>query len=156
MPRGSRLLVVNVAGRGSGHEAVPNNTIWNMPLTAVIDSDAFLPTLFNGLTTIRMRPAFKASSTPNGLPVTPAELQAGLHASVQAGVDPSDGEGGGGRVYWLDWPQNFDFVLVQRFGADPGPLPANLVLAVHAKDIDLYRVRSDCSVAAGQALVACS
>jgi len=143
MPRGSRLLIVNVAGRGSGHEEVPNNTIWDMPLTAVIDSDAFVPILFNGLTTIRMRPAFKLNSTPNGLPVTPAKLRAGLHGSVPAGVDPSDGEGGGGRVYWLGWERNFDFVLVQRFGADPGPLPANLVPVAHSRNLDLYRVRAD-------------
>jgi hypothetical protein len=138
LPRGARLLVVNVVGHGTGQEIVPNSTIWHMPLTAVIDRDAYLPYLFNGLTTIRMRPEFRLSSTPNGLPITPAQLRDGEHA---APADQGDGEGA--RIYWLAWPQNFDDVLVQRFGADPGPLPENLELLVHGQDMDLYRIRAE-------------
>ncbi len=138
LPRGARLLVVNVVGHGTGQEVVPNSTIWHMPLTAVIDRDAYVPYLFNGLTTIRMRPELRLSSTPNGLPVTPAQLREGEHAAV---ADQGDGEGA--RIYWLGWPKSFDDVLIQRFGADPGPLPTNLELLVHGQDMDLYRIRPD-------------
>jgi hypothetical protein len=139
LPRGARLLVVNVAGRGNGQERVPASTIWHMPLVAVIDRDAFVPTLFNGLTTLRIRPAFRFSSTPNGLPVTLAQLWQGFAAAVPT-TDVSDGEGA--RLYWLGWPKTFEYVLVQRFGADPGKLPPNLHLLSEAADMDLYQVVS--------------
>jgi hypothetical protein len=135
LPRGARLLVVNVAGHGTGQERVPSSTIWHMPLTAVIDRDAYVPYLFNGLTTIRMRPELRLSSTPNGLPITPAQLREGQTAPP---AERDDGEGA--RIYWLDWPQNFDYVLIQRFGGDPGPLPSNLRRLVQAADMDLYQV----------------
>jgi len=137
LPRGARLLVVNVAGHGTGQERVPASTIWHMPLVAVIDRDAYVPYLFNGLTTIRMRPELRFSSTPNGLPVTPAQLWQGLAAAVPT-TDMGDGEGA--RLYWLGWPKIFDYVLVQRFGADPGKLPPNLRLLAAAADMDLYQV----------------
>jgi hypothetical protein len=140
LPRGARLLVVNVARRGTGQERVPPITYWHMPLTAVIDRDAFVPYLFNGLTTVRMRPEFRAISTPNGLPISPAQLRDGMTQPAPEGTDLSDGEGGGGRIYWYSWPKNFDYVLIQRFGYDPGKLPENLHLLVHAPDMDLYRI----------------
>jgi hypothetical protein len=138
LPRGTRLLVVNVERRGTGQEMVPPITYWHMPLTAVIDRDAFVPYLFNGLTTVRMRPEFRATSTPNGLPISPAQLREGMNQP--AGVELSDGEGGGGRIYWYSWPKNFDYVLIQRFGYEPGKLPETLQLVVHAADMDLYRI----------------
>jgi hypothetical protein len=140
LPRGARLLVVNVERRGTGQEKVPPITYWHMPLTAVIDRDAFVPYLFNGLTTVRMRPDFQAVSTPNGLPVSPAQLREGMTEPVPRGTGLSDGEGGGGRIYWYSWPKNFDYVLVQRFGYDPGKLPENLLLLARAPDMDLYRI----------------
>ena len=140
LPSGARLLVVNVARRGTGQERVPPITYWHMPLTAVIDRDAFVPYLFSGLTTVRMRPQFRAISTPNGLPISPTQLREGTTEEAPQGSDPSDGEGGGGRIYWYSWPRNFDYVLVQRFGADPGKLPDNLLPLAHAADMDLYRI----------------
>ncbi len=139
LPRGARLLVVNPAGHGTGWEREPLSTIWHMPLVAVIDRDAFVPTLFNGLTTVHVRPAFRLSSTPNGLPITPAQLWEGLSRADSPGAETGDGFGA--RLYHFDWPQKFDFVLVQRFGFDPPPLPGNLVLVGHAPDMDLYRVK---------------
>ncbi len=140
LPRGARLLVVNVTGRGTGNQRVPASTIWHMPMTAVIDRDAFVPYLFSGLTTIRVQPGLRTISTPNGLPLSPSQLLDGLSAAGTTADDPSDGEGGGGRIYWRNWPKNFEYVLVQRFGADPGTLPPNLHLMTHAADMDLYRV----------------
>jgi hypothetical protein len=132
--------VVNVTGRGTGNQRVPASTIWHMPMTAVIDRDAFVPYLFSGLTTIRVQPGLRTISTPNGLPLSPSQLLDGLSAAGTTADDPSDGEGGGGRIYWRNWPKNFEYVLVQRFGADPGTLPPNLHLMTHAADMDLYRV----------------
>jgi hypothetical protein len=141
LPTGARLLVVNVAGRGTGTERVPQSTIWHMPLTAVIDHDAFVPYFFNGLTTVRMRAAYLPFSTPNGLPVSMAELRDGARHAVATGPDQIDPENPGGRIYWFDWPRHYDFVLIQRFGASPGPLPPGLSLAAHSPNMDLYRVQ---------------
>lgn len=137
LPRGTRLLVVNPDGHGTGREHVPLSTAWNLPLVATIDRDAFIPTLFTGLTTVRVRPAYRASSTPNGLPISPAQLWEGEHTPDRG----EQGDGEGARLYHFGWPEKFDYVLVQRFGADPGALPSRLHLVAHDADMDLYRIR---------------
>jgi hypothetical protein len=138
LPPGARLLVVNDLGGNTGREEVSASTYWHMPLTAVIDRDAFVPTLFSGLSTVHIQPAYRLASTPNGLPVTPAQLWQGFRHEEEAGRDI--GNGLGARLYHFGWPAKFDFVLVQRFGRDPGPLPPNLDLLVHEADMDLYRI----------------
>ena len=109
-----------------------------MPLVAVIDRDAFVPYFFNGLSTVHLRPEWRLSSTPNGMPISPDELRAGA-ALRDDGVER--GNGLGARLYERGWPEKFDYVLVQRYGRDPGPMPADLVLALRSADLDLYRVR---------------
>jgi hypothetical protein len=140
MPPGERLLIVSTTAIRRRHEALPVNTIWNMPLVAVIDRDAFVPIFFNGLTSVRMQPDFMRSSTPNGFPVTPAQLASSIDAHDEGGTRLNDGEGAGGSIYWLGWPQKFDYVLVQAFGTDPGAMPANLSLAAASQDMSLYRI----------------
>ena len=141
LPRGARLLLVNTTGRGIGVERIPLSTAWHMPMVAVIDRDAFVPTLFSGLSTVHVRPEYRMSSTPNGLPITPSQLAAGAIETDSPGVERSNGNGGG-RFYHFGWKQKFDYVLVQRFGTPAGPMPANLVLVVRAPDMDLYRIGS--------------
>ena len=137
LPRGARLLVVNTAGHGSGAERVTQSTIWHMPLVAVIDRDAFVPHIFNGLTTIRVNPDYQSSSTPNGLPISIAELRAG--ASL-ADDHVERGDGQGARLYFRGWPGKFDFVLVQHYGVGLDALPDVLRLVQHGDGIDLYEV----------------
>jgi hypothetical protein len=138
LPRGARLLVVNPIGHGTGHEKLPLNTAWNLPLVAVIDRDAFEPSFFTGLTTVRVQPAYRNASTPNGLPITMAQLWEGL-ATPDDGTDHDDGQGA--RLYHFGWPGKFDYVLVERYGNDPGKMPGNLALVVQGEDIDLYAVK---------------
>ncbi len=139
LPRGARLLVVDPSGHGTGLERVTASTTWHMPLVAVIDRDAFVPYFFNGLSTVHMRPEMRLSSTPNGLPISPDELRAGATLRDD-GVER--GNGLGARFYERGWPDKFDDVLVQRYGADPGPMPAELVLTLHSANLDLYRVQA--------------
>lgn len=134
LPRGARLLVVSLTGHGTGREAVPLSTQWHMPLVAVIEHDAFVPTLFTGLTTVRVRPAYRAASTPNGLPISPAQLREG----VAADDGQERGDGQGARVYHFGWPRKFDFVLVPRPGLVD--LPGMLEPFAHSGAWDLYRV----------------
>ena len=137
LPAGARLLVVSLNGHGSGHEQIPINTLWHLPLTAVIDRDAFVPTLFTGLTTVRVRPEYRLSSTPNGLPISPAQLREGM---AQGDDGTAHGDGLGARYYHFGWPEKFDYVLVQRLGGDPGQLPENLAPVASSGGMDLYRV----------------
>ncbi len=138
LPRGARLLVVDTTGHGTGMERITASTQWHMPLVAVIDRDAFVPYFFNGLSTVHLRPELRLSSTPNGMPISPDELRAGAAL-------PDDrverGNGLGARLYERGWPGKFDYVLVQRYGADPGPMPTSLTLALRSADLDLYRVQ---------------
>ena len=143
LPRGARLLTVCTPEIRRQHAALPVNTIWNMPLVAVIDRDAFVPIFFNGLTSVRMRPDFLRSSTPNGFPVTPAQLAATRQSHDEGTARLNDGEGAGASIYWLGWPQKFGYVLVQSFGTEPGPLPANLALVAADRDMSLYRIVSE-------------
>jgi hypothetical protein len=143
LPVGARLLVVNAMPNKPGPYGLPANVIWHMPMVAVIDRDAFLPTFFNGLTTVRVRPALRAASTPNGLPVTPEQLWDGFGKTDAGTARLNDNAGAGGAVYWLGWPQKFDYLLVQRSGGDPGRLPPDLALVAHGAGSDLYRVMHD-------------
>jgi hypothetical protein len=141
LPVGARLLVVNTLAGNTGQEQVSASTFWHMALTATIDRDAFLPTLFTGLSTVHVRDAYRDSSTPNGLPITPAQLWQGAAESGPAGGD--FGNGLGARFYHFGWPDKFDYVLVQHFGQDPGRLPPTLQLVAAAPDMSLYRVHKD-------------
>ena len=138
LPHGARLLVVNTDGHGTGLEQVTASTAWHMPLLAVIDRDAFVPYFFNGLSTVHMRPEMRLSSTPNGLPISPDTLRAGALLQDD-GMERGDGLGA--RLYARGWPGKFDDVLVQRYGTDPGPMPANLALIARSENLDLYRVQ---------------
>ncbi len=137
LPQGARLLVVNTEGHGTGAERIPQNAIWHMPLVAVIDRDALVPYLFNGLTTVRMMPAYLRSSTPNGLPISPDELRAGA-ALPDDGVERGDGQGA--RSYFRGWPGKFDFVLVQHYNVGISAVPAMLQPVRSGEGLDLYRV----------------
>jgi hypothetical protein len=141
LPTGTHLLVVNTLAGNTGQEQVSASTYWHMALTATIDRDAFVPTLFTGLSTVHVRDAYRASSTPNGLPITPAQLWQGAAQAGPAGGDL--GNGLGARFYHYGWPTKFDYVLVQRFGQDPGRLPPNLDLVAASPDMSLYRVHKD-------------
>ncbi len=141
LPRGTRLLVVNAPRGDPGTSISDHITLWHMPEVAIIDRDAFLPTLFTGLSTVHVRPPFRLASTPNGFPITPDQLRDGQSLRDQPGIDIADRPDGSGRLYHYGWPEKFDFVLVQRFGTDPGQMPSNLTPVAHSADMDLYQIK---------------
>jgi hypothetical protein len=140
LPRGSRLLVANESGASSGQASLSGSTIWTMPLLAVIDRDAFVPYLFTGLTTVHMQPAYAASSTPQGAPVTLQYLNEDLAGQAPTLSDVEQREGL--RIYWHDWPTKFDYLLVEHFFAmPPANVPKNLVMVAQGRDLELFRIR---------------
>jgi len=138
LPRGVRLLVTNESGENQA-AGLSGSTIWSMPLLAVIDRDAFVPTLFTGLTTVHVRPDFAASSTPQGNPTTLARL-AGDLAARPPELSPVE-QREGLKVYWHDWPRTFDYLLVEHFfAASPASWPDHLKSVAKTADLDLYKI----------------
>ncbi len=138
LPRGVRLLVANESGPPAG-AGLTGSTIWTMPLLAVIDRDAFVPTLFTGLTTVHTRPGFADLATPQGGPTTLARLASDLAGQAPALTPVEQREGL--KIYWHDWPKNFDYLLVEHFyAAAPATLPEHLHPAAHTQNLDLYEI----------------
>ena len=138
LPAGARLLVVSAAQTLPDSPGTPND-LWQLPLIAVIEHDAFVPYFFSGLSSVHIRPGYRNAATPNGRPITPDQLRTGQTRHDVAGVDVPDGPGGG-RLYHFDWPRKFDYVLVQSYGADHGSLPACLELVAGGQNVGLYKV----------------
>ncbi len=138
MPKGMRLLTVDASQ--AGHERLPpsKRVTFHAPLVAVIDRDAFSPTLFTDIMTVKPKPEFKLSSTPNGYPYPVlADLIDSYGASDPTGDLPS---GKGGRVYWMGWERHFDYVLVMHYGSTPTGLPKVLRLVSSSPVADLYEI----------------
>lgn len=136
-PLGARMLAVDADGPRTTSD-ISLSTKWQLPLLAVIDRDTFVPTLFTGMTTIRPRSAYLASSTPNGLPIDLAQLREGM-SRVDVASRLSDGSAGGGTVYWYGWTTKFDYVLVLHSGA-PYTVPLILVSVATSSTADLYKI----------------
>ena len=140
LPSGSRLLSVSLNLHNTGRERVPINTQWHLPLVATIEHDAFLPLLFTGITTVRVREPYRRSSTPNGWPISLEQLRAGAVLD-DSGAERDDGEGA--RFYHFGWPRKFDYVLINGSGADTGALARELLLQRRSRNLALYKVRAD-------------
>jgi hypothetical protein len=139
LPTGARLLVANESADAPGRAELAGSTIWNMPLLAVIDRDAFVPYLFTGITTVHVRPDVAASSTPQGQPVTLAQLQAELDGKPPP-LSPVE-QREGLKIYWHRWTGSFDYLLIEHFHrALADPFPGRLTLVKQSADISLYRI----------------
>ena len=133
MPEGKRLLTVEQLGPDSMH------LTRHAPLVALIDRDAFVPTLFTGIGTVKPAPEVKMLSTPPGSPYP--DLAALVDGYGRA-IDPTGDipSGRGGRIYWLGWERNFDYVLVMHYGSRPPKLPEVLRLVASSSVADLYAI----------------
>jgi hypothetical protein len=136
MPRGMRLLVAqSPISRGD----VPmRRATMHVGLLAVIDRDAFVPNLFTWSMTVRPAPAMLASSTPLGSPLSLSDLRAGFGRRDDPGA--AQGDGLGGRVYWMGWENKFDYLLYEHFGHRSAALPDNVRLLSASSVADLYRI----------------
>ncbi len=137
LPEGARLLVVEPEGLAPGRVA-PAAMTGHIALVAAIDRDAFIPYLFLGNTTLRVRPAMERSSSFLSAPVDLAQLRDGM--ARRDPVEGAPGYGWGGHVYWWGWPAKFDYVLVDHFGAALPALPTMLRLVTKGAVADLYEV----------------
>ena len=138
MPKGIRLLTIDASGT---RNLTPSNSVhvsYHASLVAVIDRDAFAPTLFTGEVVVKPAPALKASSTPLAYPYP--DLDQFVDGYGRADPTAEIPTGGGGRVYWYGWERKFDYVLVMHYGNRPTTLPAILQLVASSKVADLYSI----------------
>jgi hypothetical protein len=138
MPKGMRLLTIEVSGTANLKRFASIHVSYHAPLVAVIDRDAFAPTLFTGVTTVKPAPALKASSTPAGYPFP--DLDQFLDGYGRADPIEDIPTGRGGRIYWYGWERKFDYVLVMHYGERPTALPAILQLVASSEVADLYSI----------------
>ena len=113
-----------------------DHAYWHMPVMAVVDRSAFVPTLFTdpAKQPVRTAPARAAMDTEFGAPIELALLVDSAHGgdAVVGGV--------GMKPFWQDWPERYDYVLITHFGAKGNPLPDLLAPVHEGSFFDLYRV----------------
>jgi hypothetical protein len=149
MPKGKRLLTVHVSP--TENQLGPNSTLvsGHASLVAVIDRDAFAPTLFTGIMTVKPKPEFRQLSTPRGSPYPDlGQLLDGYGVASPTTDIPA---GVGGRNYWLGWELNFDYVLVTHYGNQPPPikLPDALRRVASSDVAELYAVQQPARAESG-------
>jgi hypothetical protein len=133
LPAGMRLLVVDDSPR-----SMPQALASHAGLLATIDRDAFVPFLFTGITAVRIRPELTELWSPNANAVTSNELWDGFLRSDPPQGRPSTPNGG--KVYWLGWPEKFDYVLVIHFDTQIEKLPPVLKTIASNGSADLYKI----------------
>ena len=109
---------------------------WHLPVLAVLDRAAFVPTLFTdpGKQPVRASERRAFLDTNFGAPIEYALL-------VDAAYGIGDVQGGiGMSPFWTDWPEHYDYVLTVHFGDAENPLPDLLVPAHEGSYFTIYRI----------------
>ncbi|MDH5798165.1 MAG: hypothetical protein OEZ19_06340 [Paracoccaceae bacterium] len=116
-----------------------DHAYWHMPVLAVIDRSAFVPTLFTDPTKQPVRAARSREIMDSyfGAPIELALL-------VDAATGGNAVAGGiGMQPYWEDWPSRYDYVLITHFGAKGNPLPEILTPVQEGSFFDIYQVAGE-------------
>jgi hypothetical protein len=137
LPPGQRLLVVD-APQDAPLRLATRATIQQISLTAAIDRDAFIPSLFVGTSPLRLLPAMQNSASQGVNPLDFAQLEYGFVHPAPPGPVPAWRDGG--QMYWLGWPEKFDYVLVLNYGGAIPQLPGILHRLAGNDIASLYQI----------------
>lgn len=109
---------------------------WHLPVLAVLDRSAFVPTMFTdpAKQPVRAAPARVAMDTDFGAPIK-IDL---LVDSARGGNMVAGGLGM--KPFWRDWPRRYDYVVITHFGTPENPLPDLLTLEHEGSYFSIYRV----------------
>lgn len=113
-----------------------DHAYWHMPVMAVIDRSAFVPTLFTDPTKqpVQATAARESIDTEFGAPIEIALLIDSAYGlgkvSGGVGMDP----------FWENWPQRYDYVVITHFGAKGNPLPEILAPVHEGSFFDIFRI----------------
>ncbi len=120
----------------AGGETRFDEAYWHMPVLAVIDRSAFVPTLFTDPTKqpVRVAASRAVMDTEFGAPIELALLLDSAHGGgrVSGGV--------GMKPFWEDWPRRYQYVAITHFGATGNPLPDLLAPVHEGSFFDIYRI----------------
>ncbi len=137
---GASLLVSQ--DRNDTPDGVPGlygMTFWHMGALAIIERSAFYPTLFTGHTTVDASMDRILINSPVGTPVNRAVLAASAipaNSTYPLGHKLSRYT----WLFWIGWPENFDYVLTIRFDNKTNPYPIRLEAVSQGSYFDIYRV----------------
>ena len=120
----------------AGGETRFESAYWHIPVLAVIDRSAFVPTLFTDPTKqpVQAAPSRAPMDTEFGAPIELALLLDSAHGggTVSGGV--------GMKPFWEDWPRRYQYVAITHFGAKGNPLPDLLTPVHEGSFFDIYRI----------------
>lgn len=103
-PKGSRILPI----RSKGNEL--DSRFWHVQAYAVPMAESFVPTLFQGVHSLQLKPEWSASSHPAGMAVDQRRILDSTGAVV-------DQKLAGDEQFWDNWPGKFTHLLL----IDPMP-----------------------------------
>ncbi len=130
LDRGAILLTVGTA-------EVPRH--WHSPALAVIERDAFVPTLFTEVTMLSVQPeflVFRENLTPF---LEIDSLAAALEAANDGTEYPPNGDTDSGNIALRSWWRDFSHVLVIDYQKSGNPFPDYLQLVHEGSYFSLYR-----------------
>lgn len=136
IPPGARLLTAQQKREGRFDQPY-----WHLGSLAVIDRSVFLPNLFKDPTAqpVRATPAYRYIDTPYGTPLTADRLRWGADDPTLGGMAGKNLPMGY-RVFWGDWPRNFDYLLYVHFGDRENPVPKHLKHVRAGSYFDIYQI----------------
>jgi hypothetical protein len=111
---------------------------WHMGALAVIDRSAFVPYLFTESTPLDVAPRNREVSGWV-MPATTEELMKGADPRVAKTLE-ANRDMYGRPLYWVNWPQTFDYVLWIDFGGTPKPTLKQLTPLVSGSFFEIFRV----------------
>ena len=111
MDRGARLLVAESTPADVSDLAIRRYAVIHLAALSVIDSSAFLPTLFTFATPLRASASTLRLDAHGGEPQRLEELWQASSAAGRASL-------AGAPRYWHDWTQDFDYLVHLHFGGD--------------------------------------
>lgn len=114
----------------------------NFLCLALLERPVFVPTLFTTphVQPVAVRPAYERLDTPFGDPPTTEALRIGLERPDGNGPHPYEGNGVVDWRHMIDWPANFDFLVLYDAGLDRNPFPDLLQPARHGSFFTIYRI----------------
>ncbi len=127
LPEGARLLQAYEPG-------VEQRLANHAGALAVIEANAYVPTLFTNTSPVAVRPEMRDMHLPAGLPLNAEDLRAAAKASLPPATDRH-----WSTAYYFDWPRRFTHVLYVRRAGAPAPQIENACPVAESPHFVLYR-----------------
>ena len=138
IPRGSRVVVAEAASPAPDDALA--GAVEELPLLAMIERSSLVSLAYSHplQQILVVRPPYRTSTggfsdQPIPLPLLLSPPN-GFPAGQEPLFDPS------GRIYWRDWPHDYDFVYVIDRAAPDSPAPGRLDLLYAGRRFQLFRV----------------